>query len=66
MSWITVVTTLSTQLTGAFGIPLYVLLVAYGGFQVAVNHRWHPLGYILAGGAVTFSAAWFVNTFLAA
>lgn len=66
MTWITFLTTVAAQVTGPIGIPLYVLLLAWGGIQVATSHRWHALGYIVAGGVITFSAAWFVNTYMAA
>ena len=66
MSWLAAAQAAAQFIVGPFGISIFGAIMGYAGIRAAVEHRWHPVGYALAGGVVTFSSAWAVTTFMQA
>ena len=64
MSWLTFATNASQFITGPFGISIFILMLGISGMRLAFEHRWHSVGYTIAGGVIAFSAAWAVQTFM--
>lgn len=64
MNWLTFATNASQFISGPFGISAFALLLGLAGMRLAIEHRWHAVGYAIAGGVIAFSAAWAVQTFM--
>lgn len=65
-TWIGFVQNAAQFVVGPFGISFFALSLGIAGMRVAHTHRWDPVGYAIAGGVVTFGAAWAVQTFIVA
>jgi hypothetical protein len=66
VSWITFAQNAAQFIIGPFGISIFAVLLGLAGMRVAIEHRWHAVGYTIAGGVITFAAAWAVTTFMQA
>lgn len=66
MSWIQFAQQAAQFIIGPFGISIFAVILGLAGIRVGIEHRWHYVGYAIAGGVITFSAAWAVNTFMGA
>lgn len=61
----TFITNISTFISGTFGISLITVAIALAAVAAAYEIvRWKRVGEAIFGGAVMFSAAWIVTTWL--
>jgi hypothetical protein len=65
-SWIAFAQNAAQFIVGPFGISIFAVILGWAGIRVAIEHRWHAVGYAIAGGVITFGAAWAVQTFMVA
>jgi type IV secretory pathway VirB2 component (pilin) len=66
MSWLTIVQTVSTFITGTFGTTLVIIAVAIAGARAMLHGSWSHFWSAIGGGAVLVCASWVVQTFLGA
>ena len=65
MSLLTFVQNVSTFLTGQFGIGAITIAIGLAGAGAAMELvRWKRVGEAIVGGAILFSSAWMVTTWL--
>jgi type IV secretory pathway VirB2 component (pilin) len=63
MSWLTIVQSISTFVTGTFGTTLVIIAVAIAGARAMFHGHWGHFWSAIGGGAVLVCAAWLVRTF---
>jgi type IV secretory pathway VirB2 component (pilin) len=64
MSWLTIVQSISTYVTGTFGTTLVIIAVAIAGARAMLHGSWGHFWSAIGGGAVLVCASWVVQTFL--
>src|ERR1700735_787757 len=62
MSWLTIVQTISTFVTGTFGTTLVIIAVAIAGARAMFHGHWGHFWSAIGGGAVLVCAAWLGQT----
>lgn len=55
----------ATWLTSTGAVPLYAVMLAWGGVEMKIHRSISPLGWSMAGAAVTFGSAWGARYFYA-
>jgi type IV secretory pathway VirB2 component (pilin) len=67
MSLLTFITNISRFITGDFGIAVITAAIAIAAIGAALGAvRWARVGEAIFAGAIVFSAAWIVTTWLQA